>query len=195
MIESGETLLHWNYFLALENDLEKVSRYIEFVKANFKTYSIELAHLMLAASSEVDVVAKALCQKLDSKAELKDINDYKKVINKQLPELIAEKVLVPRYNLTLHPWSLWGGENNPTWWRSYNKVKHERSDHFDEANLKHVLNAMAGLLVIVFYFYKKKYLDSQGILFEDNKKVTELLLPESKLLKLPESYYHESVWY
>jgi len=70
MIKTGETLLHWNYFLALESDLERVSRYIEFDKANFKTYSIELAHLLLAASSEVDVVAKTLCQRIDSKIKL-----------------------------------------------------------------------------------------------------------------------------
>jgi hypothetical protein len=35
---------HWNYFLALEKDLETVSRYIEFSRDNLNTYSIELAH-------------------------------------------------------------------------------------------------------------------------------------------------------
>jgi hypothetical protein len=47
--------LHWNYFLALERDLEVVSRYVEFSRPNFQVFSIELAHLLFAAASEVDV--------------------------------------------------------------------------------------------------------------------------------------------
>ena len=95
MIKTGETLLHWNYFLALESDLERVSRYIEFDKANFKTYSIELAHLLLAASSEVDVVAKTLCQRIDSKTKLENIDDYKKII-KNISGLILRNQLPPK---------------------------------------------------------------------------------------------------
>ncbi len=48
-IQQKETLLHWNYFLAIESDLEKVSRYIEFAENNYGVYSIELAHLLLTS--------------------------------------------------------------------------------------------------------------------------------------------------
>jgi len=41
----------------------------------------------------------------------------------------------------------------PKWWDCYNKVKHERSLHFREANLENVLFATAGLCVLVLYFY------------------------------------------
>lgn len=34
-IQEEESLLHWNYFLAIESDLEKVARYIEFTQDNF----------------------------------------------------------------------------------------------------------------------------------------------------------------
>jgi hypothetical protein len=47
--------------------LENVSRYIEFIDANLDTYSIELAHLLLASSSECDVVFKELCALLSPK--------------------------------------------------------------------------------------------------------------------------------
>lgn len=187
VIKISETLFHWNYFLALESDLERVSRYIEFVKSNFKTYSIELAHLLLAASSEVDVVAKALCQAIDSKAKLENIDQYKKTIRKQLPELITEKVLVPRYGLTLQPWSLWKGEKNPGWWRSYNKVKHERSNHFDEANLKNVLNAMA----------KPKFLETLAAAYTETGDYDSAIDWQKKAINmLPKDEYsihHESM--
>ena len=36
--------LHWNYFLALDKDVEALSRYVEFDESNFDTYSNEMAH-------------------------------------------------------------------------------------------------------------------------------------------------------
>ena len=59
---------HWNYFLALEKDLETVSRYIEFCHDNLNTYSIELAHLLLSLASEIDTVAKRTCSLLEPNA-------------------------------------------------------------------------------------------------------------------------------
>jgi len=46
-IQQRKSLNHWNYFLAIESDLEAVSRYIEPCKANFKTYSIEQARILV----------------------------------------------------------------------------------------------------------------------------------------------------
>lgn len=64
MLKESPKLLHWNYFLVLESDLEHLSRYIEFTKDNYKIYSQEMARLLLTAGSEVDVVLKGLCKKM-----------------------------------------------------------------------------------------------------------------------------------
>ena len=77
---TGTPKLHWNYFLALERDLETVSRYVEFTPDNYKIYSIELAHLLFAAASEVDVIAKLLCRQLDPQKRPSSINGYKPII-------------------------------------------------------------------------------------------------------------------
>ncbi|GEM_PF-733291 len=45
------TLTHWNYYLAIESDLENLTRYIEFHPDNFATYSIENAKLLMTATS------------------------------------------------------------------------------------------------------------------------------------------------
>jgi len=74
MIQATTGKLHWNYFLALERDLEVVSRYVEFCQQNFDVYSIEFAHLLFAAASEVDVIAKLLCQRLSSQAPRANID-------------------------------------------------------------------------------------------------------------------------
>ena len=53
---------HWQYFIAIESDLERTGRYVEIAPANFKTYSIEFARILQSASSEVDVVSKLVCE-------------------------------------------------------------------------------------------------------------------------------------
>jgi hypothetical protein len=190
-IEVKESLLHWNYFLALESDLAQVSRYIEFDKKNFRAYSIELAHLLLASSSEVDVIAKGICGFLEPNSPAENINHYREIINRNLPSFRKEQVYVPRFNLTLKPWSNWNlvkNPKNPLWWRSYNKVKHERNEYFAEANLKNVLNAIGGLLITVFYFYKLKFsIDNPNFRERD---INRLLVPESEFVRLNESYYY-----
>src|SRR5687768_10881436 len=106
-IRASQSYIHWNYFLALENDLAQVSRYIEFDKQNFKTYSIELAHLLLASASEVDVIAKGICVFLEPTTRAENIYNYQAIIRRNLPEFVKEVVYVPRFNLTLKPWSNW----------------------------------------------------------------------------------------
>lgn len=56
---------HWNYLLALERDLELISRYIEFDERNSDCFSLELARVLLAAAAEVDIVCKQICVMLD----------------------------------------------------------------------------------------------------------------------------------
>jgi len=155
MIHATEGKLHWNYFIALERDLELASRYVEFSKRNFDTYSIEFAHLLFAAASEVDVIAKLLCRRLKPAAKRENINHYRAVILAAFPYFDKLRVSVPRYGLTLQPWENWTKETklNPFWWQCYNNVKHERDIHFHEATLKNVLNALSALLILTHVHY------------------------------------------
>ncbi len=188
-IQVNDNCVHWNYFIALEQDLLKVSRFIEFAETNFSTYSIELAHLLLASSSEVDVVLKSLCNIKDAAKNHHNINDYKETILGELPELVNETCFIPRYGLELIPWSNWAGENNPIWWRSYNEVKHQRDLHFNKANLKNAINSLAALSIVVLYYYRE-IIAQTG---EDHqfRDVTQKLQPESSLIKLSDDYYFD----
>lgn len=154
VIQETGSLLHWNYFLALESDTEHLSRYVEFTTKNFDTYSIEIAHLLLAASSEVDVVARQLCKCINSSSTADRINEYRNVIKPSIPELENSVVSIPRHGLELIPWKNWQNDQTPNWWSDHNMVKHYRSSHFEKANLTNVLNAMAGLFLLILYFYR-----------------------------------------
>jgi len=181
---------HWNYFLALEDDLAKVSRYIEFTESNYDTYSIELAHLLLAAASEVDVVLKALCNDVSPEISHSGINKYRETIQAKQSHLIREYCTIPRYGLKLTPWSEWDKKtnSNPVWWRSYNKVKHHRDSDFKKANLKNVLNAMAGLALVNLYL-QRRYFDFSRYSLPHLSHVVHSLSPQSSLIEFQRDYY------
>ena len=174
---------HWHYFLTLDADLDLTSRYVEICQDNFKTYSIEYVRILLAAGSEIDVVAKLLYEKIDSSRDRKaeNINHYRKIITAKYSHFHKMEVFLPRYAITLTPWEAWKGTANPEWWTSYNDVKHERHLNFRKANLWNVLNAVAGLFVMVTYLYY----DSLPELFE---------LQPPRLLSLPETYKEGVKW-
>jgi hypothetical protein len=185
---TGEPKLHWNYFTALESDLEVAARYIEFSEANYDVYSIELAHLLFAAASEVDVIAKALCKRLQPGGTFRCINDYHSPLMSAFPSLPCDEVFIPRYAIRLKPWDEWSNPpdpkpHNPFWWRDYNMVKHHRNDHFQKANLKNVLNAMGGLMLLAFQYYSH-------VLSTSGRYETMIeLMPESTLLRFPPNWY------
>ncbi len=153
-ISETKSLLHWNYFLALESDVERLSRFVEFTSSNFGTYSVEIAHLFLATASEVDVVAKLLCNQVDGTTKVDNIEKYRNVLRRCLPEIERSIVTIPRYGLELHPWSSWLNNETPEWWQAHNKVKHQRGEHFASANLMNLLNAMAGIFLLILYYYR-----------------------------------------
>ncbi|SCZ67690.1 hypothetical protein [Thiohalomonas denitrificans] len=153
-IHEETSLLHWNYFLALETDVERMARFVEFSGNNFGAYSIEMAHLFLAAASEVDVVAKLLCSLVGPEANPSNIEQYRTILRQHLQELENSPVTIPRYGLSLEPWSNWQRDETPDWWRDHNKVKHQRGEHFQLANLQNVLNAMGGLFLLILHYYR-----------------------------------------
>lgn len=182
--------LHWNYLLALDRDMESVSRYIEFAEPNFSAYSIELAHLLFAASSEVDVVAKLVCAQLDPAAPRGNIDQYRAVLVRHLPPLPNTPVHVPRYGLVFRPWDNWASGRNPAWWRSYNNVKHERDQYFHEATLKNALNALGALLLLTYHYYALS-LRAAGNSLGDERDVTRRLVPGTSLIRFPDGWYDD----
>jgi hypothetical protein len=153
-IQEALTPQHWNYFLALEDDVIRLARYIEPTADNFDSYSLELMRILFGAASEIDVVAKLLCRKLSDQSKADNITKYKKEILTAYPQFTSATVEIPRFGLTLTPWVQWMTDPSPLWWRANNNVKHHRDTHFAEASLKNTLNAVAGLFVLLLFYYR-----------------------------------------
>jgi hypothetical protein len=152
-INRQSTLLHWNFFLAMEEDLERLSRFIDF-SGNDDAFSIEIARSFLGSCSEVDVVLKQLCKVINPASTAGNINAYFNEISVAFPNFKTFEVTIPRLGITLQPWVNWDVEQPPFWWQAHNKVKHHRHDHFEKANLKNCINSIAALYVAVLYLYK-----------------------------------------
>lgn len=148
---------HWNYLLAIEHDLGRLSRYVEFTEANFECFSLEIARIILASGAEIDVVCKQICKNLDGSSSASNIHEYRNEISVVYSKMPDFGVLMPRYGLRLVPWDEWKkADGVPLWWTAYNKVKHHRDSEYGRANLKNALNAVAGLFVALLYLYKDK---------------------------------------
>jgi hypothetical protein len=142
---------HWRYFLALEQDVERTTRFVEPHVSNYKTFSIEFARLIISACSEIDVVAKVLCESIAPTAPARNMDEYRAVIHKQYPHIHEAIVEVRRFGLSMEPWKEWGDGKNPGWWKDHQLVKHQRHKHFAQADLEHCIVSAAGLFSLALY--------------------------------------------
>ena len=153
-INQVEVDTHWNYFLALEEDFLRISRYVHFNEDNNKTYSIEFARIILSAGSEVDVVAKALTKAKTGK-ETENITEHMDAIVPAFPTIPMHVVFMDRFGLNVTPWDNWNQSKSPDWWKSYNAIKHDRGNHFQEANLENTFRSIAGLFILLIYHLRE----------------------------------------
>lgn len=181
---------HWNYYSTIESDLKNISRYIEFSETNMNTYSIELTRILLAASSEIDVIMKQLCALLAPKAKAKNINDYREIINNKLGDFTNEEIIINRYGISYRPWESWNNNVSPGWWTSHNNVKHHRYEYFNEANLENTIKAVGALLITVIYYYKYAFSQEVGNNVSIKDTTYELVKEISFISMNYEYYFH-----
>jgi len=144
----------WEYYLSIEADLAACSRFVEFTEANYATYSTEFARIIVAAAAEIDAILSELCGVLDPRAKAGTINQYHPIICTQFPVFTQCGVEVRRSHLFLEPWRGWEKGQSPNWWgQGYNKIKHDRTNHFQEANLLNALQAVGALFLTILHFH------------------------------------------
>jgi len=106
---------HWNYFLLLEEDLGRLSRFIDLDEHNPHCFSVEIARLLIAAAAEVDVVCKRICRQLKPSSLADNIHNYREEIVPTYSAITRFEVLAPPYGLRLKPWDNWQNEGVPLW--------------------------------------------------------------------------------
>lgn len=144
---------HWYYFLALDNDFGTLARYVEPCSTNLKTYSLEIARLLMTATQECDVILKQICVNIGHPA-VSNEQAYRNVLPTTIPSITTLKILLPRFRLEYTPFENWQSNQTPPWWTANNKVKHNRNSQFLEAKLENVMFAISALYVANLYLYR-----------------------------------------
>ena len=151
------TKSYWRFYILLENKFIGTLNYVELTKDNFKTYSIEYAHQLLAIGSELDTFFKIYCE--FNPNDPKKMSNYKKNILKSYPEIMSQEITVFNTEIKLIPYENFDQfapkhrKDILQWWIAYNSVKHNRQKQLNQASLGNVINALSAL-----YLIEMKYL-------------------------------------
>ena len=187
---------YWYTYQNLENRLLEISRYIAFDPSNLKTWSENLASLLMLVGSNIDTFFKDMRSCILSMKNKDEIQNVVDVISKKkkkdmtisdyykydsLYQLSKNQVEVPfglSYLGNISPFKNFKNCESPSWWTAYNKIKHEYYENIKMASLENVINAMGGLLVLnslhkcsqkYLWMNKTPNLDSNFITFYKGK--------------------------
>lgn len=144
----------WEYYLNIEADLAACSRYVEFSEENHNTYSNEFARIIVIACAEIDAIFGELCDLIAPGTKADRINQYFPIILGRFPNFTGGKVDIRRCSLTFEPWKSWKQDMSPGWWgKGFNKIKHDRYNHFASANLVNALESVGALFLTILYYH------------------------------------------
>ncbi len=138
----------WNYYLVLEDDLDKTSRFVE-PNNQGDVFSIEFYKIILLAAAECESVMKLICKQIDGK-EYGNISEYKGVILGKFPDIGKTEVYVGRAECTVKPFENWS-VGTLAWWKEYQEIKHSRFSNFSKANYENAVLVLSALYVLISY--------------------------------------------
>ncbi|MDF5730643.1 MAG: hypothetical protein PUP92_22125, partial [Rhizonema sp. PD38] len=119
---------------------------------NEETYSHRIFELLLRASTEFETNCKAILRANGySKSTNLNITDYCKI--EQATKLSNYKVHLKNWEPSpkvIEPFKDWQNNQPLNWYQEYNAAKHDRNKAFKKANMKNMLEAIAGLLCILY---------------------------------------------
>lgn len=147
---------YWEYYKMLENDFLNVCRYIKILPINYKTCSDEIIKLLQTVSSEFEIICKLVCGFKGNSN--KKIYDYLSYFYSNIRNFDKTRIKIKiAKNITLKPLKTIMNNNNQMsleWWKSYNNIKHNRLENYEEGNFLNLLKALAALYFLEIYYIK-----------------------------------------
>lgn len=151
-------------YLSIENELRSVFEFIEPAEQNIHTFSTRLYSLLLRACTEVELNCREIL-------EANGLREKNKNFNVETYKLLEHSSFLSKYEISFENWRVADASGNieyidkkffpfknfdlgisrsPDWYQAYNKVKHNRSEQFEKANLENCMNAVAAVLVLLY---------------------------------------------
>lgn len=136
----------------LENDLKKIFEYIEPCDHNSNTYSHRIYELLLRSATEFELNCKRILGANGYTINNNlNITDYFKI--EKATRLSEYKIYLDIWKperKVIQPFIQWQDSHSLSWYKAYNDVKHDRQNNFHQANLNNLLQAIAGVCIILF---------------------------------------------
>jgi hypothetical protein len=145
-----------NGYYLLEQDLKEILSFVEPTQKNLLTYSHRIYSLYMRACIEFEANCKRILSEEDVELPpYPKISTYNEIHNFDQYKLIDDFFLKLTYSeeLILQPFKDWSSNKKLFWYQDYNDVKHSRVNNFEKANLENLLNAIGGVLILLFATY------------------------------------------
>lgn len=100
------------------------------------------------------------------------MKDYANILLKRKPHLTERIAFIGTLHCT--PWDGLKIEpeyDSPLWWKEYQKIKHNRYNNFEKANLENALQAVGALFVLLKSFEPTIRLAAHSFKMSDEKYV------------------------
>jgi hypothetical protein len=141
----------------LQADLEKLFEYVEPSSESLQTFSYRIHELLMRACIEVEANFKAILTEntytpsVDRFGQpIFNITTFKKVdITHHLSSYEVSLPIWHGSTRSFKPFEDWKFGRGLRWYQAYNSSKHNRHESFKRANMEQLLDAIAGLLVLL----------------------------------------------
>lgn len=164
-------------YINIEKDLRDVFNFIEPCEENLSSFSFELYSLLLRACTEVELNCKEIMEANGATPQGKHftMTDYKKIERsshlshytvtynnwRQKEASTGELKYIPK---VFRPFANFDVSINrsPDWYSAYNAVKHDREENLENANLGNCMNAVGGILVLLYSQFGSQCIETYG---------------------------------
>ena len=145
-------------YLMLQADLQHLFEFVEPADECLTAYSFRIHDLLMRTCTEVEANFRAI---LKENIYTPKINNFgQEVFNMSVYKIVNKTHHLSSYQVNLPIWSGggrlmrpfrgWGSaEKGIDWYQAYNASKHDRRTEFRLANLGHLVEAVAGLIVLI----------------------------------------------
>lgn len=165
-------------YVNIEKELRNLFNYIEPDEDNSSTFSFELYSLLLRACTEVELNCKQIMEANGARPHrcFFTMSDYKK---------LEKSSHLSKYKAIFRNWRYRNEETKkveyikkefcpfknfdisinkaPDWYEAYNEVKHNREENLENANLENCMNAVAGILILLYSQFGSCCIETYGM--------------------------------
>jgi len=146
-------------FKIIQDDFINLLKYVEPCDQNLNTISLKIHQLLMRVCVEIEANFTAILLENNFNKPSSDRNlsmKHYKLINQshKLSSYRASSPIWTGNNKIRTPFVDWDNGEGLSWYKSYNKSKHDRYNHFDKASFENLYDAICALVILLSAQFK-----------------------------------------